>query len=81
MALPVLVPTQIELFFTAGLYEYLIEYNNHVKLAGRGIAIETNRIFVDRQIHYQPKYLYPEEMLRQNKIDLNTNLRDDIKKI
>jgi hypothetical protein len=77
----VLIPTQIEIFFTAGLYEHLIEYNNHINLAKRGIAAETNRIFVDGQIHYQPKYLYPEEILRQKKTDLNHDLLDNIKNI
>lgn len=73
--------TLFEAFFSPGLYEYLVEYNNHVTLASHGITTESKKIFIDSQAFAQPQYALPEELLREQKIQLAHGSKLDMDKL
>ena len=77
ICMTLIATTLFEAFFSPGLYEYLVEYNNHVTLAAHGVTTASRKIFISSEAIAQPQYSYPEEILREQKIKLSQLSQDD----
>jgi hypothetical protein len=78
ICMTLIATTLFEAFFSPGLYEYLVEYNNHVTLASHGVTTASKKIFITSESVAQPHYSYPEELLREQKRKMAQLSREDI---
>ena len=81
ICMTLIATTLFEAFFSPGLYEYLIEYNNHLTLASHGITTSSKKIFIGSEAVTQPQYAYPEELLREQKIKIAKQSEDDMQAV
>ena len=65
-------PSLFQALYIPGIYDYLVEYTNHLSLTKFGILPESKKIFIGNEHVHIPYYTFPEELMRQQKLDIES---------
>ena len=80
VAIIMTLPSILIAHYIPGIYEYLIEYTNHVNLAGKGIIPNQATIFVDSNASPVTRFTSAEVMLHEKIYELKHLTNQDIEK-
>jgi len=70
-------PSLYQALYIPGIYDYLVEYDNHKILSKHGILPESRNIFIGTEPVHIPYYTFPEELLREKKLELEQLSEED----
>lgn len=59
-------PSIYQAYYVPGIYDFLVEYHNHISLAKRGILPHANSVFIKEDEVKVAYYTLPQELLRKN---------------
>ncbi len=74
-------PSLYQALYIPGIYDYLVEYENHEILSNQGVLPESRNVFIGAEQVHIPYYTLPEELLREKKLELEQLSAEDRKLI
>lgn len=74
-------PSIYQAYYVPGIYDYLIEYKNHIALAKHGVLPHASSIFIKTDEVKVAFNTLPEEMLRENIKSLQEGFRNEQSKL
>jgi len=74
-------PSLYQALYIPGIYDYLVEYENHETLSKHGVLPESRNVFIGTEPVHIPYYTYPEELLREKKLELEQLSKKDAQSI
>jgi len=70
-------PSLYQALYIPGIYDYLVEYENHETLSNHGVLPESKNVFIGIEPVHIPYYTFAEELLREKKIELEQLSAED----
>jgi len=74
-------PSLYQALYIPGIYDYLVEYENHETLSNHGVLPESRNVFIGTEPVHIPYYTFPEELLREKKLELERLSKKDAQSI
>jgi len=74
-------PSLYQALYIPGIYDYLVEYENHETLSNHGVLPKSRNVFIGTEPVHIPYYTFPEELLREKKLELHQLSKKDAQSI